>query len=516
MSSYHRGTRIVKMGEGFFRGYRQTIIEPDELLVSLNIPHTSNGQFVVAYKQAKRREDDIAIVNMAINVMFETKTDIVTDIRISFGGMAATVLMAPKSCSLIIGKRWNRKTVEVFSDSLIKELPISPSAPGGMILYRRSLTLSLFFKAFLQISSFLEKCGYTQCAIPDNEKSGAHLFHTLMPKSNQVFQKYPGRNAQVHALKQPRVHTSALKQASGEAVYLNDIPKIENELYLALVLSTKAHATIIAIDASEALLLSGVHGFVSSKDLTSEQNAYGPIVKDEEIFISSKVTSQGQVIGAIVADNQYIAKKAALLVRVEYEDISPVIITIEDAIAHKAFFNEGPKEIHFGNISEGFENAEVIVKGKCRIGGQEHFYFETQSCLAIPREGDEMEIFCSSQHLTSLQSAAARVLGVPASKVVTRAKRIGGGFGGRESRFMLVALPVVIAAQLFNRPVRCVLDRDEDMAITGGRHPFHIEYKAGASRDGRLTALELDMYSNGGCTKDFSMAVSFNSSHFIQ
>lgn len=515
ISSYKRKTRYVKMVDGFFKGYRQNILEPDELLISLFIPKTSRDQFFVAYKQAKRREDDIAIVNMALNVTFEPNSDVVENIAIAYGGMAQTVLMVPKFCSVVIGKRWNHETVEILSDSLVDEVPLNPSAPGGMIVYRRSLTLSLLFKAFLEISQTLDRYVPSRLPISEREKSGADLFHTLHPESNQVFQKFPGLHEQAHALNQPIVHTSAFKQATGEATYLDDIPKFENELFLAMVWSTKAHAYITSIDASEALRQTGVHAFFSAKDLTAQQNAFGPIVDDEEVFISSKVTSQCQILGAIVADNQSIAQKAARLVRVEYEDISPIIITIEDAIANNSFLKEMPLEINFGSISDGFEAADVIVDGECRMGGQEHFYLETNACIAIPRDLDEMEIISSCQHIAGVQTTAAKVLGVHNSQVFVRSKRIGGGFGGKESRNMLVMAPVVVAAQRLNRPVRCVLDRDEDMAMSGTRHPFLFKYKAGATRDGKLTAFSLDMYSNGGCSTDFSIHVSIRYILFI-
>lgn len=508
VASRLRGSRRVHMGEGFFTGYRRNIVEPDELLVSMLIPRTSSDQYFVAYKQAKRRDDDIAIVNMALNVTFETRKDVVANIHVAFGGMAPTVVLAPKSCALIIGKRWNRKAVEILSNGLVQELPLAPSAPGGMILYRRSLTISLFFKAFLEIGQSLERYVLNRRAIPDREKSGAQLFHTLTPKSNQIYQKLPGPNEQAHAVGQPRVHASAFKQATGEAVYIDDMPKLENELYLALVLSTRAHANVLSIDASAALKQPGVHAFFSSKDLTPHQNEFGPIFHDEEVFISTKVTSQGQTIGAIVADNQAIAQRAARMVKVEYADILPIIVTIEDAIANDSFFAGFPKTIECGDLAKGFADADVVVEGECRMGGQEHFYLETHASLAIPRDTDEIEIYCSSQHVTEVQKMIAHVLGMPAARVVSKVKRMGGGFGGKESRGLLVALPVAVAASKLNRPVRCMLDRDEDMALSGTRHPFYFKYKAGATRDGKLIAIDLEVYNNGGYSLDLSISVS--------
>lgn len=508
LSSLLRGSRHVQINADFFTGYRQNIVQPDELLVCLNIPCTSPDQYFVAYKQAKRRHDDIAIVNMAMNVSFEPNTDVVASFSVAFGGMAPTVVLASNSCAKIIGNRWIHQTIETFSDSLIKELPLDPSAPGGMVLYRRTLTLSLVFKAYLEISQSLEKYITNRQVISARERSGKNQLNSLNLQSSQAFEKFPGSNLQIHALRQPRVQSSAFKQATGEAVYIDDMPKLDNELYLALVLSTIAHGTIASIDASEALRHPGVHAFFSSKDLNPEQNSFGPVIQDEEIFVSSKVTSRGQVLGAIVADNQSTAQEAARLVCVKYKDILPIIVTIEDAIAADSFFEGCPKQIESGDITAAFKASDVIVNGSCRMGGQEHFYLETHVALAVPRDVDEMEIFSSSQHIAWIQKGAAHMLGIPISRVVTRAKRIGGGFGGKESRSFMVALPVALAAQRLNRPVRCMLDRNVDMSISGSRHPYYFKYKAGATRDGKLTAFELDVYSNGGCTRDFSFEVS--------
>lgn len=496
------------MGDGFFTGYRRNIIDPDELLVWLRIPPTTSDQHFIAYKQAKRRDDDIAIVNMALNVTFQSGKDIVAQMHVAFGGMAPTVVLAPDSCALAVGQRWTRRLVERFNSALIAELPLAPSAPGGMILYRRSLTLSLFFKAFLHIGQQLELVVPARRPIAERERSGASTFHTLEPQSCQIYQRIPGDKERGTALGKPQVHASAFKQATGEAVYIDDMPRFENELYLALVLSTKAHARLVSVDASAALAMEGVHGFFSAADLSKHANAIGPIFHDEELFISQTVTSQGQTLGAIVADNQALAQRAARAVKVVYEDIVPVIVSIEDAIAAGSFFSGCPKIIEQGDVDAAMASKDaVIVWGEVRMGGQEHFYLETHAALAVVRDTDELELYSSSQHPTEVQKLTAHVLGIPASRIATKVKRMGGGFGGKESRGMLVALPVALAAYRLGRPVRCMLDRDEDMAVSGTRHPFYFKYKAAADREGRLLACDIEIYNNGGYSFDLSTSI---------
>lgn len=498
------------MGEGFFIGYRKNIVESDEILISLVIPKTTMDQHFLAYKQAKRRDDDIAIVNMALNVTFKTNKDIVANIHIAYGGMAPTIVLVPNTSAKCIGKKWNRKLVELVNNELMNELPLAASAPGGMILYRRSLTLSLFFKAFLTISQSLEQTVRGRKPIADIERSGADVFHTLVPKSSQVYERILESNIPGDAVGQPNVHASAYKQATGEAVYCDDIPKYENELYLGLVLSTKAHARVLSIDPSAAMKMEGVHAFFCSKDLTQHENEIGPIFHDEELFISERVTSQGQTLAAIVADNQAIAQMAARMVKVIYEDLSPVVVSIEDAIAKESYFPGFPKVIKKGDVDRAFEEADVIVEGECRMGGQEHFYLETHAAIAIPHDTDELEVICSTQHPTEVQKLVAHVTGLPQSRVTAKVKRMGGGFGGKESRGMLVALPAALAALRLNRPVRIMLDRDEDMQITGTRHPFYCKYRASATKDGKITGCDIQIYNNAGYSFDLSTSVNMS------
>lgn len=188
MESLDRGKRTLRKGKGFYTGYRKNIVEPDEVLISICIQKTGKDQYFEALKQAKRRDDDIAIVNGAFNVIFKDGTDIIEDIHLAFGGMAPTTVLAPKTSAAVIGKKWNSEIVEIVNKSLLEELPLSGGAPGGMILYRRSLTLSLFFKAYLAISQSLEKKISDRVPISEREKSGADVFHTLTPKSVQFFE----------------------------------------------------------------------------------------------------------------------------------------------------------------------------------------------------------------------------------------------------------------------------------------------------------------------------------------
>ncbi|CAG9858905.1 unnamed protein product [Phyllotreta striolata] len=487
-------TRIVTLDSNFFTGYRKSIVEPNEILLSIHVPYTQHFQYFEAYKQARRREDDIAIVNEAINVVFTPRTNVIESISFGIGGMSFKTLTAPKTEARLIGKPWDKSTLDLALDSLAEDLPLSPDAPGGMVSYRKTLTLSLFFKAFIAISTELKQ--YLPAIEVDQVEFNRNQYTAQKHHNTQNFK----------SIVPPIVHRSAYKQATGEAIYCDDIPRFEGELQGAFVLSTKAHAQILNIDASEALTMEGVRGFVCGEDVPGKKK-WGMAIQDEEVFYWDKVTSVGQIIGLIVADTQTIAQRAARKVKVEYKDLEPIIVSIEDAIKFNSF-HEIDRSIEKGSVEGIFEKSKHVLEGEVRCGGQEHFYLETHGCIVVPKgEDDEMDVYSSTQNPTEISKIIGQVLNIPQSKVITKVKRIGGGFGGKESRGSMVALPVAVAAKKFNRPIRCILDRDEDMVMSGSRHPFYFKYKVAFDDDGKLLACDADLYSNCGYSYDLSVGV---------
>uniref|UniRef100_A0A8B9TW44 Xanthine dehydrogenase n=1 Tax=Anas platyrhynchos TaxID=8839 RepID=A0A8B9TW44_ANAPL len=459
------------------------------------------GEYFSAFKQAYRREDDIAIVTCGMRVLFQAGTNRVEDVKLSYGGMAPTTVLALKTCKELIGRDWNEKLLQDACRLLAGEMDLSPSAPGGMVDFRRTLTLSFFFKFYLTVLLKLSKHHNgpnNLCEpVPSNYISATELFHKdpiEVPKG-QAAEDMVGR---------PLMHVSADKQACGEAVYCDDIPHFENELYLTLVTSTKAHAKIISIDASEAQSVPGFVCFVSAKDIPGS-NITG-IANDETVFAEDVVTCVGHIIGAVLADTQEHSRRAAKAVKIKYEELKP-IVTIQEAIENQSFF-KSIKKIIKGDVKKGFEESDHILEGEMYIGGQEHFYLETHCTVAVPKgEGGEMELFVSTQNLMKTQEFVASALGVPSNRIVVRVKRMGGGFGGKETRSTILTTAVSVAAFKTGRPVRCMLDRDEDMLISGGRHPFLGRYKVGFMKNGKVKSLEVSYYSNGGNSADLSYGV---------
>ncbi|XP_077989770.1 xanthine dehydrogenase/oxidase-like [Glandiceps talaboti] len=500
------GTRQVAMGDGFFTGYRKTIVEPEEVVVSIHIPHTREDEYFYGYKQSPRREDDIAIVNAGMRVLFESGTNIIKDLALSYGGMAPTTVMAKRTMDALIGRKWNDGLIDSVCEHLAEDLPLSPSAPGGMIEYRRTLTASFFFKFYLSVLDKLNAKEVAEASVPSSFRSSLSGIQKDSIRSTQMYQEVAPGQPVDDAVGRPMVHSSAFKQATGEARYCDDIPPIQGELYLAMVTSTKAHAEIRAIDASEALSLLGVHTLVTHVDVPGS-NVICPAAAGEEVFATDKVTCVGQVIGAIVADSHTLAQRAAKLVSVEYNELEP-IITMEEAITHESYYKP-IRTVEKGNVQVGFENlSDHLLEGEMKMGGQEHFYLETNACIAIPNgEDGEMEIISSTQNLTATQKVAAKVLGVPENRIVCKVKRIGGGFGGKETRCCIYSTIAAVAAHKVGQPVRCTLDRQEDMCTSGTRHPFMSRYKVGFGNNGQIQALEVKLYSNAGNTEDLSHAI---------
>ncbi|XP_070285048.1 xanthine dehydrogenase/oxidase isoform X1 [Myotis yumanensis] len=502
-----RGTRrTVPMDHTFFPGYRKTLLTPEEILLSIEIPYSREGEFFSAFKQASRREDDIAKVTCGMRVLFQPGTTQVKELALCYGGMADRTISAFKTTRKQLSNFWNEKLLHEVCAGLAEELYLAPDAPGGMVDFRRTLTLSFFFKFYLTVLHKLgkehpeDKCG----KLDPTFASATFLFQKDPPANVQLFQEVPKGQSEEDTVGRPLPHLASAMQASGEAVYCDDIPRYENELSLRLVTSTLAHAKIKSIDISEAQKVPGFVCFVSADDIPGS-NTTG-LGDDETVFAKDKVTCVGHIIGAVVTDTPEHAQRAAQGVKITYEEL-PAIISIEDAIKNNSFW--GPElKIEKGDLRKGFSEADNIVSGELYIGGQDHFYLETHCTIAVPKgEAGEMELFVSTQNTNKTQSFVANMLGVPANRIVVRVKRMGGGFGGKETRSTLVSTAVALAAHKTGRPVRCMLDRDEDMLITGGRHPYLGRYKVGFMKTGRIVALEVEHYSNAGNSLDLSRGV---------
>ena len=308
-------SRQVALDHAFYSGYRTTILEKDEILANVMIPFNQEGEHFVAFKQARRRDDDIAIVNGAF--YFRVDNNVVTSSRMAYGGLAATTRMALKTSNFLQGKTWCPETFDQAMRVLLEDFPLPPNVPGAMVRYRQTLALSFLLKSFLFLSS------NHLYPLPSSDLSAATTFHKNPLQGSQLFDI---KSSEVDPLRKPLKHNTADKQSSGEAIYVDDIPRIKGELYMDFVLSTKAHANILEIDESQALQIPGVAAFYCHKDIDADCNQYTMVLEpDEVLFAQGTVLCVGQVIGVILAETPEIAAQAVDLVHVSYEDLETVI-----------------------------------------------------------------------------------------------------------------------------------------------------------------------------------------------
>ena len=489
----------IAMAE-FFRGYRVTALPPDAVITSVRIPVAKKkGEFLRAYKQAKRKDDDIAITNAALRVSLD-ESNMVENSSLVYGGMAPTTVSAKKAMSYLQGKRWtDSKTLEGMMSALEEDFDLRFGVPGGMATYRKSLALGFFYKFYHEVLSLIqvENAEADKQAVGEIERA-----ISSGEKDNRAGEKY---EKNIIGKEQP--HVAALKQSTGEAQYTDDIPVQKNELFGCLVLSSKAHAKILNVDFSPAMDLPGVVDWIDHTDFPSpEVNWWGAPVCDEVFLAVDEVFTAGQPIGMILADTAKLAEAAAKAIRIEYEEL-PAIFTIEEAIIKESYFDHY-RCLRKGDPEKAFAEADHVFSGVARMGGQEHFYLETQACVAVPKPEDgAMEIFSSTQNPAETQAYIAAVTGVAANKIVSRVKRIGGGFGGKETRSIQLAGICALAARKTSRPVRCMLNRDEDILTSGQRHPFLARWKVAVNNDGKLQALDAEVFANGGWSQDLSGAV---------
>ncbi len=296
-------------------------------------------------------------------------------------------------------------------------------------------------------------------------------------------------------------HESAHLHVAGEAVYVDDIPEIAGTLHAALGLSEKAHARILSLDLAPVRSAPGVVAVLTAADIPGA-NDCGPIIHDDPILADGLVQYVGQPMFVVVAASYDAARRAARRAKVDYEVLAPVL-TPQDAKRQQSFVLP-PMHLKRGEPAAAMAAAPRRLAGEFYVGGQEHFYLEGQVSYAFPGEDGCIHLYCSTQHPTEMQHVVAHALGLVANQVVVEMRRMGGGFGGKESQSALFACVAAVAAQRLRRPVKLRLDRDDDFLATGKRHCFHYEYEVGFDADGVIRAAKVEMTARAGFSADLS------------
>ncbi|XP_052605482.1 aldehyde oxidase 2 [Peromyscus californicus insignis] len=507
------GTRQIPLNGHFLAGLASADLKPEEILGSVYIPHSQKWEFVSAFRQAQCRQNALPDVNAGMRVRFREGTDTIEDLSIAYGGVGPTTISAHESCQQLLGRHWNALMLDEACRRLLDEVSLPGSAPGGKVEFKRTLMVSFLFKFYLEVLQELKKRkiklssesadSQRRPGIEARLLSALEDFQVTLPQGVQTYQRVDPRQPLQDPVGRPIMHLSGLKHATGEAVFCDDIPRVDKELFMALVTSTRAHAKIISIDSSEVLALPGVVDVITAEDIPGTNGD-----EEDKLLAVDEVLCVGQIICAVVAETDVQAKRATEKMKITYEDLNPVIFTIEDAIKHNSFLCP-EKKLEQGNIEEAFGNVDQIVEGEVHVGGQEHFYMETQRVLVIPKTEDkELDMYVSTQDPAHVQKTVSSTLNIPSNKITCHVKRVGGGFGGKVGKPAVFGAIAAVGAVKTGRPIRLVLDREDDMLVTGGRHPLFGKYKVGFMNSGRIKALDIECYVNGGCTLDDSELVT--------
>ncbi|HEY2614276.1 MAG TPA: xanthine dehydrogenase molybdopterin binding subunit [Chthoniobacterales bacterium] len=465
------GERELPLDE-FFIAYRKTALRPGEILKAVVIarPDSCVASRRKFYKVSKRREMDISTVAACFVVELDD-AGMIARARLAYGGVAAMPVRARETERSLIGKRWSVATSAEVLPILQKEFtPISDVRGGAP--YRHQLIANLLRKFFA-----------------DEEPVIA---------DRKIARALPSADAALP-------HESAHKHVSGQAIYVDDQTQQQNMLEVWPVCSPHARAKILRRDATAARLIPGVSAVLLAEDVPG-LNDVGAVRHDEILLADKEVFYHGQIVALVVGATQEICRAAAEKMIVEYE-LLPPIFTIEEAIDAGSFHSD-PNHIRRGDVSAALSSAPLNFAGELSFGGQDHFYLETNAAWAETGEDGTVFISSSTQHPSEVQHIVAHLLALPMHSVVVECPRMGGGFGGKETQAAILAALAALAATKTGHKVRVRFNRDQDMIITGKRHPFLAKFQVGFDASGLLGAAKIHLFSNGGWSLDLSRAIT--------
>ncbi|KAF8049853.1 hypothetical protein N665_2109s0003 [Sinapis alba] len=375
--------------------------------------------------------------------------------------------------------------------------------------YRKALAVGFLFEFFYPL---IDNNGHRICSLDSGEEkhSNGHVDPTeslpFLSSSQQVLE-----SSEFQPVGEAVIKAGAALQASGEAVFVDDIPTLPDCLHGAFIYSTEPLAKIKSISFSENVTPTGVFAVLTFKDIPHQGQNIGSktVFGPGPLFADELTRCAGQRIALVVADTQKHADRAAKLAVVEYDikNLEEPILTVEDAVKRSSFFDVFPMFYPepVGDVLEGMKEADrKILLAEFRLGSQYFFYMEPQTALALPDEDNCVKVFSSSQAPEYVHSVIATCLGIPEHNVRVITRRVGGGFGGKAIKSMPVATACALAAHKLNRPVKMYMNRKTDMIMAGGRHPMKVTYNVGFRSDGKLTALELTMLIDAGTEPDVS------------
>ncbi|CAL8069378.1 unnamed protein product [Orchesella dallaii] len=468
-----------------------------KLIKCISVP-TRLGYVYRSFKITRRYQNAHAYVNAGFLFKIQKKGEsfiVAEKPRIVYGGVSGDFIHATLAEQYLEDKDLSdENTLRNALEALEKQVNPQSGALESSPKYRIHLAKALLYKTILEIIG--KKTN-------DKLQSGSSDLDRILTHGTQT---YDAGNAEASLFKSVPKYEAKI-QASGEAEFTGDIPVQRNELYGAFVLSTVANGDISNIDASEALKLEGVERFISASDIPGvndvmKYNSFRGVVQ-EPVFAAKKVSTHGQAIGLVLASSNELARSAANLVKVTYENVTPPIVKIEHAIAKAKETGTYARQTIGVYKTTPLDEIKVAhtVKGTCDFGSQYHFYMETQSVVCHPRE-DGLDIYCCTQWMEHVQHTVGMILNIPSNSVNVQVRRLGGGFGGKGTRTTFVAAAAAVATWVSRRPCRIVLDLETNMSMIGKRAPYHIPYEVGFDDQGRIGSLKADLICDTGCSSN--------------
>ncbi|KAG8432675.1 hypothetical protein GDO86_017064 [Hymenochirus boettgeri] len=496
-------TRKVTLRQLLFGDPVTEPLRPEELLISISIPFSKKGEFLAAFKQVQKWGISAPATVAAMSVLLKDGTDLILGMDIYYGGSESACLFAKTASQQLIGRRWNEAMLDEACKLFLGESPLRDSTLAIMVDYERTLTISFLFKFYLQVLQELCKMGNFQHSPVLDSPSPYAMFSKKNPVHDLEHRISNGFHLNGEVLSQrcegfngdynPRM----LQTIVEEEIDDEDSQAVEGELFLVFVTSTRHHAKIIAIHTTEALKAPGVFDVITASDV--------PGINDSDLFAEQKVHYIGQAICAVLADTKSHASLGASLIRIDYEDIEPIILSIQDAVKYNSLF-EPLRKLEQGNLEEALETADHVFEGEDYIGGQEDILVHSNIIRVTPIiEDNEVEVFLSTHDPASIQAAVASALNIPSDYVVCH--------GGEEdlgtpcAYAACLAAITAVAAQKTGQPVQSVIGPREDTSITRHQPPFLGKYKVGYMNDGTIVALDVTYYCNAGHRVDESSNV---------
>ncbi|XP_068235894.1 uncharacterized protein [Palaemon carinicauda] len=469
-----------------------------KLILYLVIPPSEKKLWFRSFKITPRAVNAHAYVNACFSMTIDVEDGfrIIDKPRILYGGINPNFVHAQQTENFLINRRlMDKQTLANALGLLANEVHPDQNPRDSNPEFRRSLALSLFYKAIV---------GFLGEAVSPRIASAGPNIERPLSSGEQSFEM----DEVTWPVGEPIPKLESASQISGEAVFLDDIPAMPNELHAAFVLSAVAKARLANVDPSEALKLEGVMGFVSADDIVGQNSfvkniSYFFPTAPDPVFVADNIKYAGQPIGVVVARDRDTAVRGTRLVRVQYDNIKKPILTIQEAIENgkKVIgpnISTGKMEPYeFGNYEEAKDAAPNSVQGDMSFGYQYHLCMESHAARVIPIDGG-YDVYSTTQWPTETQNVVSQVLDVPANRINVTVRRLGGAYGAKVSRQNIVAAAAAIAARKLERPVRMVVDLNTQMTYSGLREPYQASYEVSFDDEGKITALKMELISDVG------------------